>query len=183
MTTPSQPPISMENVRAELGASYPISLNQPNVLELAGKSGPPISLLDLLGRTHVALTSMYSAYQPEGDGYNVGFSDGTIAGYAQFGSLAGGAISGHPVNCFVTIYSNNEGNPNFNTVLIVPNSAGSFDNWYLRLYNTSGTLLEVARIVYSGPVGVTSQQYSAASNITMLNSYQNQSVLVSLAAS
>lgn len=87
MTTPTNPPISLENVRAELQTSYPISLNQANVLQLANKSGPPISLLDLLGKTNAPMiaTVVSNEYNDGVDDW-WGYDDGTITSHS-FGSI------------------------------------------------------------------------------------------------
>lgn len=41
----------MSDVAAEIGLSLPLSLNHPTVLTLAGKSGLPVSMSDLLGKS------------------------------------------------------------------------------------------------------------------------------------
>jgi hypothetical protein len=56
MTLPTSGPLSLSNVLAELQAanparSVPISLGDADVLALAGKSSPPISLSDLYGKS------------------------------------------------------------------------------------------------------------------------------------
>jgi len=51
MTLPASYPISMLQVATELGLSLPLSINHGWVLALANKSGFPVSLGDLLGKT------------------------------------------------------------------------------------------------------------------------------------
>ena len=63
MTTPASGTISLTDVMTELrvtnpGRAYPISLGDADVLALAGKGGPPISLTDLYNKTSfIALVS------------------------------------------------------------------------------------------------------------------------------
>lgn len=51
MTLPTTKPISMSQVAAELGLSFPLSLTDSRVRALAGKATGTISLTDLLGKT------------------------------------------------------------------------------------------------------------------------------------
>jgi hypothetical protein len=51
MTLPTSGPISLVQVRAELGTGGPISLDQPDVRALAGVDTGAIGLLDLRGKT------------------------------------------------------------------------------------------------------------------------------------
>lgn len=51
MTLPSTPPLSASQIVAELGLSFPFSMNHPWVLALAQKSALPLSFSDLLGKT------------------------------------------------------------------------------------------------------------------------------------
>lgn len=51
MTLPSTPPLSGSQIAAELGLSFPLSMNHPFVLALANKTGFPYSFSDLLGKT------------------------------------------------------------------------------------------------------------------------------------
>lgn len=51
MTLPASFPLSMSQIAAEIGASLPLSLLDPRVLGLAGKTGAPVSFSDLLGKT------------------------------------------------------------------------------------------------------------------------------------
>lgn len=51
MTLPSTPPLSGLQIAAELGLSFPLSMNHPFVLALANKTGFPYSFSDLLGKT------------------------------------------------------------------------------------------------------------------------------------
>lgn len=73
MTLQSSPPISLGDVANELGIALPLSLGDSRVLSLAGKSGPPISLSDLLGKsshfsTNVNVTSSQQNYSYSGGG-------------------------------------------------------------------------------------------------------------------
>ncbi|NUY33305.1 hypothetical protein F0160_22735 [Paraburkholderia sp. JPY303] len=51
MTLPASFPLSMSQVASELGTTLPISLNHIWILALAQKSGLPVSMSDLLGKT------------------------------------------------------------------------------------------------------------------------------------
>lgn len=65
MTLPTSAPISIGQVAAELGLSSPLSLGDSRVLALAGKSGPPISLTDLYGKSaQAALTGSAMGSNP-----------------------------------------------------------------------------------------------------------------------
>lgn len=83
MTLQSSPPISLGDVANELGIALPLSLGDSRVLTLAGKSGPPISLSDLLGKgsggasgggsANVNVTSTQQNYSYSGGG-TIGYS-------------------------------------------------------------------------------------------------------------
>jgi hypothetical protein len=51
MTLPSSFPLSMSQVATECDTTLPLSLANPLVVALAGKSAPPVSMSDLLGKT------------------------------------------------------------------------------------------------------------------------------------
>ncbi|MDQ7975919.1 hypothetical protein QYH69_01485 [Paraburkholderia sp. SARCC-3016] len=51
MTLPATLPLSMSQIANELGRALPLGMLDPMVLSLAGKSAPPISFTDLLGKT------------------------------------------------------------------------------------------------------------------------------------
>lgn len=51
MTLPATPPISLSQAAPEIGVALPLSLDHPWLIALAGKSGLPVSLGDLLGKT------------------------------------------------------------------------------------------------------------------------------------
>lgn len=51
MTLQASYPLSLSQIAAELGLSLPLSLNHAWVIALAGKSAPPVSFSDLLGKT------------------------------------------------------------------------------------------------------------------------------------
>ena len=88
MTLPASGTISIGMVAAELGIGLPLSLGDPRVLALAGKSSLPISLSDLYGR------SAYTPMTVTGiDGYGSGtsqFSGGT-AGCSPSVTVTGGS--------------------------------------------------------------------------------------------
>lgn len=167
MTTPSSPPISMENVRAELSTSYPISLNQSNVLQLAGKSAAPISLLDLLGKSNVTSNAMFVAQfqvgsDPDGNPLNAfGFSDG--GGFdgppgsgSQFGSLQDGNISGYTTNALYTY------EPEGTTYFITRGSygAGFFSGWQIGVW-TGASFITAYTLSYLYSVDAT-QSYTTS---------------------
>jgi hypothetical protein len=63
MTLPTSGPLSLTDVMNELrvanpSRAYPISLGDSDVLALAGKSAPPISLTDLYGKSSYVYTPM-----------------------------------------------------------------------------------------------------------------------------
>jgi hypothetical protein len=51
MTLPAGYPITALEIANELGLSFPLSLNHPWIIALAGKSGLPVSFSDLLGKS------------------------------------------------------------------------------------------------------------------------------------
>lgn len=86
MTLPDSGPISLSNVLVELrianaGRTEPISLGDADVLALAGKSAPPISLSDLYGK---------SSYVP----MTVKFTNSIIGNYDS--SRSGGTAAASP---------------------------------------------------------------------------------------
>lgn len=86
--TPSAPPISLGDVLTELkvanpSRTLPISLGDADVLALAGKSAPPISLSDLCGK---------SSYVPM---VVTGVND---SAFAYSGSTSGAAVCHPSVN-------------------------------------------------------------------------------------
>lgn len=61
MTLPTSGAITIGQVATELGASLPLSLGDSRVLQLAGKSGAPISLSDLYGKSALSITGFSTA--------------------------------------------------------------------------------------------------------------------------
>lgn len=51
MTLPASLPLSMSQIAAEISKTLPLSLLDPWVIALTGKSGAPVSFSDLLGKT------------------------------------------------------------------------------------------------------------------------------------
>jgi hypothetical protein len=51
MTLPAGYPVTALEIANELSLSFPLSLNHPWVIALAGKSGLPVSFSDLLGKS------------------------------------------------------------------------------------------------------------------------------------
>lgn len=94
MTLPASFPLSMSQIAAELGISLPLSLDDSRVLMLAGKTAPPISFSDLLGKAasftgNVAITQIQQfvfAGNP-----NAPFYGGTI-GLIKLTTNSGNAI-------------------------------------------------------------------------------------------
>lgn len=93
MTLPTSGSLSLSNVLAELqianpARALPISLGDPDVLALAGKSALPISLSDLYGKSsQLPLTVDVQTF----DGvFSSAFSGGTASAQA-FASAAGGS--------------------------------------------------------------------------------------------
>lgn len=83
MSLPNSGPISLGDVAAELGIGLPLSLGDPRVLALAGKSAPPISLSDLYGIGKVVVTGhddTQSIYTGSGNGTGSCSPYVTIAG-------------------------------------------------------------------------------------------------------
>lgn len=188
MTTPSSPPISMEDVRAELGVGYPISLNQSNVLQLAGFSSAPISLLDLLGKSSLVINAL-SVQQyaigadPNGDPYYAyGFSDG--GGYdgvpgsnLTFGSLQGNNVSTYTTNA-VYSYEDVSGN---NTCFItrLDYGAGHFSGWTIKLYSSPGNVIATGTLTYQFTVDAT-QTYFVDGQPMFLTPYAGQGIYISI---
>ena len=56
MTLPTLGAITIGQVATELGIGLPLSLGDSRVLQLAGKSGAPISLSDLYGKSALSIT-------------------------------------------------------------------------------------------------------------------------------
>lgn len=84
MTLQASGAISLGDVLAELqrgnsGRGYPISLGDSDVLALAGKSAPPISLSDLYGKSSYATMSVVTA--SNNGNYNSSTGPGTAYAY------------------------------------------------------------------------------------------------------
>ena len=79
MTLPASFPLSMSQIAAELGLSFPLSIEHAWVLALANKAAAPISFSDLLGKT--------GRYDGNLIGQNAGGSDNFIrfGNYPFFG--------------------------------------------------------------------------------------------------
>ena len=189
MTTPSSPPISMEDVRAELGVGYPISLNQSNVLQLAGFASAPISLLDLLGKSSLVINalsvqqSLIGSDPDTGDPYYAyGFSDG--GGYdgvpgsnLTFGSLQGGNVSTYTTNA---VYSYQDvGGDNTCFITRLSYGAGHFSGWTIKLYSIPGNVIATGTLTYQFNVDQT-QTYFVDGQPTFLTPYAGQSIYVSV---
>lgn len=87
MTLPVSPPISMSQIASELRKSLPLSIQDPWVLALANKSGPPISFSDLLGKTG-------SFNGPVTIQMGSGVNFGNRSSITSLGSFFGATISG-----------------------------------------------------------------------------------------
>lgn len=167
MTTPSSYPLTILEITQELNLNYPaqnVSLTHPWILALAGKSAPPISFSDLLGKS--------GNYQGNGLSTTSGGQFPTWTanfppGYNIFGgSLASLAVSSGPNQFILSL--------NFNSP---PFWSGNFlvDN-----ISTGGTTAILPKVngttwqsVYNGPTnpwsnivrGTTSVQYNDYYNI------------------
>jgi hypothetical protein len=97
MTLPASGSITLAQVAGELGISLPLSLGDSRVLALAGKSGLPISLSDLYGKSGQAPRSatasgsdqQYNSASAPGTGSATGtvFPAGGSGGYSFAWSL------------------------------------------------------------------------------------------------
>lgn len=100
MTLPASFPLSMSQVATELGTTLPLSLLDPDVVALAGLSGPPVSMSDLLGKSaggqqEWTAPGLYSFVVPAGT-WTVtfkGIGGGASGGTGKSGSNAGGGGS------------------------------------------------------------------------------------------
>jgi len=86
MTLPASFPLSMSQIAAELGKSLPLSILDPWVVALAGKSAAPVSFSDLLGKTGSFNGNVNFLM---GSGVNFG----TVTSTSALGSFFGGGIS------------------------------------------------------------------------------------------
>lgn len=87
MTLPAALPLSMSQVATECDTSLPLSLGNPLVIALAGKSGLPVKMSDLLGKT---ISHFSGALTSGGAGQNLNinfgnspFFGGTLSVLAQ----------------------------------------------------------------------------------------------------
>lgn len=195
MTTPSSPPISMENVRAELGVGYPLALNQSNVLQLAGKAGPPISLLDLLGKSNIQRNGMfiqqlYVNDDPDGNPlYAYGFNDGggfdgPPASNVSFGSLSGNNVSTYTTNGLYSYMNNSPGSSpsDFTTYWItrLAYGAGNFNGWTLKVYSGPSDTNPIATATASYLYSVDQTQSYSFSVPNLFVPYSGQTLYVSI---
>jgi hypothetical protein len=90
MTLPASFPLSMSQIATELGLSLPLSINHPWILQLAQKSGLPLSFSDLLGKSG------------RFDGNSTGQSTGGSPPFANFNCPFFGGILGAYNTAFPT---------------------------------------------------------------------------------
>lgn len=95
MPLPSSGPISMAQVRAELGGSGPISLGTSNVRSLAGLGSGAISLASLRGKSAAVGLGSFSLAaannQPDGNTLNTGQYSGA------YGSVSPSSVMGYAI--------------------------------------------------------------------------------------
>lgn len=98
MALPSTGSISMDQVRAELGRTGTISLNDGTVRALAGKASGTISMADLRGKSAVQMRTV----TPGSSGGLRGYSSNT--GVAVFGGISDASYGGRTIT---GVYSDN----------------------------------------------------------------------------
>ena len=92
MTLPATFPLTMSQVAAELGTTLPLSLLDPRVVSLAGKSGPPVSMSDLLGKSAFNGDTTMVAGTYGSDSNITGYASGVD--YSAFGTLSPTVVDG-----------------------------------------------------------------------------------------
>lgn len=123
MTLPSSFPLSMSQVAAELGKSLPLSLLNPDVVALAGKSGPPVSFSDLLGKSSgfpSTMTAGVGTVDTNNGGYDseLYFSDGS------FGSVNPLVVNGFTIGLVATQWATVAANRSLYCGFITPSDPG-----------------------------------------------------------
>lgn len=128
MALPSTGPISLGQVRAELGLSGPISMGSGTVRSLAGVASGPISLYNLLGKSSRPQTFVSGSFETY-----TGFSAFLGAGYISVNPFMGRGFksilshSGDVNNIRIIIAD--AANPGW-SVIYVNNVAYSLYNFY-----------------------------------------------------
>ena len=111
MTLPASFPMSMSQIATELGLSLPLSISDPWVLALAGKSALPVSFSDLLGQT---ARPNFNA-TPSSDGTFMQFSAPFFRGVANQFSMA--------VNVLLPVALGFSTAPNWSGKIIIRNNS------------------------------------------------------------
>lgn len=84
MTLPVAFPLSMSQVATELGISLPLSMSNPWVIALAGKSALPVSFSNLLGKTgRYDGSNAIGGVNPANISLSNPFFGGTLSGMSQ----------------------------------------------------------------------------------------------------
>lgn len=141
MTLPASFPLSMSQVAAELGTTLPLSLLDPSVVALAGKSGPPVSMSDLLGKSANGPLVNATMVGANGSGGAIGYANDVNT----FGSLAPDLLYGQQV----TAIFSQSGSGLTVRVANIASGVGLGQSFFSTIRIDSQTVRNTAAAVYS----------------------------------